>query len=175
MSAEEWTLLQAAPTPAKEGALRRLEPRWRRGGQHGGLDGTANLPASFLRAMHPLGARRPRYVTLLKLADNTAEAVRSAVCRKILAPSRAPLQCHVGPGQGDVPASPLHPNSPWQRGTNENRNGLLRQYFLKGTDLAAFTESELDAVAQELIERPRQTLGWMTQTHRLAEVVASTA
>lgn len=66
------------------------------------------------------------------------------------------------------------PHSPWQRGSNENTNGLLRQYFPRSSDLAAHDQGALDLVAYELNDRPRQTLGWSKPSERLTQLLAMT-
>jgi len=130
--------------------------------------------------------RSTRYVMLFALEKPTAENVRVEMTKKIMK-LPAQLRKSITWDQGTEMAQHrqftidsgiqiyfCNPRSPWQRGSNENTNGLLRQYLPKGTDLTAHSEEELDAIAEELNNRPRQSLGWVTPLARFAEVVATT-
>ncbi len=131
---------------------------------------------------------RPRYLVLLRLPKgHGAEHVRDALVDAVSAiPPRVrrSLTWDQGVEMGrhdeftratDVPVYFCDRASPWQRGTNENTNGLLRQYFPKGTDLTVHTPIRLARVAAELNSRPRKTLGWETPSQRLDTLLRSTA
>jgi len=138
-------------------------------------------------AIGTLVERWSRYVMLFPLPNgNTAEAVRTALAATV---QRLPehLWKSLTWDQGKEMAQHVQftvdtgiqvyfcdPRSPWQRGTNENTNGLLRQYFPKGTDMSLLTQHELDQAAYSLNTRPRQTLGRMTPSQKLADAVAMT-
>ena len=74
----------------------------------------------------------------------------------------------------DVQVYFCDPSSPWQRGSNENTNSLLRQYYPKGADLSVVSQSQLDAVAKKLNTRPRETLSWKTPAYILGSSVSMT-
>jgi transposase, IS30 family len=132
--------------------------------------------------------RHSRYVILLKLPNgHGAEAVRKAMTKRILT-LPAQLRRSITWDQGKEMAEHAQftvdtgvqiyfcdPKSPWQRGSNENTNGLLRQYLPKSADLSQCTQRELDAIARSLNTRPRQTLSWMTPSQAFANAVATTA
>ena len=131
-------------------------------------------------AIGTLVERSTRYVMLLHLPiDHTAEAVRDALTRTVLtlpAHLRRSLTWDQGKEMSqhrrftidtDVPVYFCDPHSPWQRGSNENTNGLLRQYFPKSTDLRVYTPDDLMTAAAQLNSRPRKTLDWDTPAQRL--------
>lgn len=130
--------------------------------------------------------RHSRFVMLIKLADKNSVRVARALAEKIqLLPKelRRSLAWDRGIEMAshrrftlatDVQVYFCDPYSPWQRGSNENTNGLLRQYFPKGRDLSVYSQAQLDDVADRLNGRPRQTLGWQNPAERFAQTVAST-
>ena len=139
-------------------------------------------------AIATLVERQTRFIMLCGLqGSRLAEDVKEALAKKILElPEhlRRSLTWDRGKEMGEhvrftldtgVQVYFCDPRSPWQRATNENSNGLLRQYFPKGTDLAGYSQSHLDGIANELNGRPRQTLGWSTPSEAFARVVAMTA
>jgi IS30 family transposase len=130
--------------------------------------------------------RHSRFVMLAKVPTKETVPVVKAVARKIKTLPRA-LRRSLTWDRGkemsnheqftiatDVKVYFCDPHSPWQRGSNENTNGLLRQYFPKGTDLSSYSQAQLDRVARELNGRPRETLQFETPAERLAQSVAMT-
>jgi IS30 family transposase len=135
-------------------------------------------------AIGTLVERQTRFLLLVALPNGrTAEAVRAALAERILTlpvELRRSLTWDRGSEMAEhfrftvdtgVQVYFCDPHSPWQRGSNENTNGLVRQYFPKGTDLSVHDQAHLDAVARELNARPRQTLGWMKPSEALAKVL----
>jgi IS30 family transposase len=133
-----------------------------------------------MHAMATLVERTTRFVMLVALPNgHAADVVADALAVKILdlpAQLRRSLTWDQGKEMADharftidtgVQVYFCDPRSPWQRGSNENTNGLLRQYFPKRTEIAHYSQAELDLVAAELNGRPRQTLGWKTPSQAL--------
>ena len=130
--------------------------------------------------------RHSRFTTLIKVPSKDTAVVVAALsrhARKLPAALRRSLTWDRGLEMAkhktftmatDVKVYFCDPQSPWQRGANENTNGLLRQYFPRGTDLSGYTQADLDKVALRLNQRPRKTLGFQTPASRLQESVAST-
>ena len=130
--------------------------------------------------------RHTRYVMLVKLANKETQTVVSALieqARKLPTELYKSLTWDRGKELADHRRFTLatdiavyfcDPQSPWQRGSNENTNGLLRQYFPKGTDLSIYSQAHLNKVARELNGRPRKTLGFKTPAEKFDACVAST-
>jgi IS30 family transposase len=133
-----------------------------------------------MTAIATLVERHSRFVLLVQLPNgHAADVVADALAARITAlPEQLQRSLTWDQGkemaaharfsvQTGVPVYFCDPRSPWQRGSNENTNGLLRQYFPKRSDLAPYSQEELDVIAAELNERPRQTLGWRSPSQAL--------
>ena len=130
--------------------------------------------------------RHSRYVMLVKVDSKDTVTVTKALAKKMRelpAQLRRSLTWDRGAEMAahreftiatDIQVYFCDPRSPWQRGSNENTNGLLRQYFPKGEDLSLVTQAHLNQVARQLNERPRETLNWRTPLEALRATVAST-
>jgi IS30 family transposase len=130
--------------------------------------------------------RHTRYVMLVKVASKDTETVINALiknARQLPQELYQSLTWDRGKEMADHKRFTLatdisvyfcDPHSPWQRGSNENTNGLLRQYFPKGVDVSDYSQAQLNAVARKLNERPRKTLNYQTPAERFSQLVALT-
>jgi IS30 family transposase len=129
--------------------------------------------------------RQTRYVMLVKIASKDSETVVNALIKHA---SKLPQELYKSltwdrgtemaghkrfTVATDIQVYFCDPQHPWQRGSNENTNGLLRQYFPKGTDLSVYSQAKLNAVARRLNERPRKTLDYETPAERFQQTIAS--
>jgi transposase, IS30 family len=150
----------------------------------GHWEGDLIIGAGSRSAIGTLVERQTRLVLLLDLrGGRVAAQVRAALAAKIIElpeQLRRTLTWDRGSEMAEhvqftidtgVQVYFCDPRSPWQRGTNENTNGLLRQYFPKGTDLSVHDQTGLDQIAAELNARPRQTLGWLTPSEAFAALM----
>lgn len=130
--------------------------------------------------------RQTRYVMLVKVAKKDTQTVVNALIKHA---SKLPQELYKSLtwDRGhemaehkrftlatDISVYFCDPHSPWQRGSNENTNGLLRQYFPKGIDISKYSQAQLNAIARKLNERPRKTLDYETPAERFSQLVAST-
>lgn len=130
--------------------------------------------------------RQTRYVMLVKLEGKDSQTVVNALikhARKLPQELYKSLTWDRGTEMHghkrftmatDIQVYFCDPQSPWQRGSNENTNGLLRQYLPKGIDISGYSQNQLNAIARQLNERPRKTLGFQTPAERFSECVAMT-
>ena len=174
----------SSPTWSSSASVR---PRSRTGRRDGHWEGDLICGKGNRSAIGTLVERQTRFVVLVALpGGRSAEHVREALVARVLTLPEQLRQSLTWDRDKEmaqhvrftvdtgVQVYFCDPHSPWQRGTNENTNGLLRQSFPKGTDLSVHSQADLDAVARQLNGRPRQTLGWMKPSEALAKVVALT-